>query len=290
MRHRTTYPAGPASLARDLHAVDGVGIAAEVRQGRGLAVLRSRVDQPALVFVDQGIKAVRTPQGDEVSAGRGQALALTGNQTVDFTNTVTEGTHYTARWLVFGPAVLQDAAYVQRCEAQVAPVGRVATALRLSPVRDGLASAFDRARQALSPQAAVPAPVARQRLLEVLHWLLEDGIALRHSPVNAAVSDRVRTLLARRLDAAWTALQVARELAVSEATLRRRLAEEQTSLTELLADARTSTALTLLQATDRSVAEIALAVGYESPSRFAVRFRQRFGFAPTAVRGHRRAT
>ena len=36
-------------------------------------------------------------------------------------------------------------------------------------------------------------------------------------------------------------------------------------------------------------AEIAFAVGYESPSRFAIRFRQRFGFAPTAVRGHERS-
>ncbi|MRW90896.1 helix-turn-helix domain-containing protein [Duganella sp. FT80W] len=33
------------------------------------------------------------------------------------------------------------------------------------------------------------------------------------------------------------------------------------------------------------VARIALMVGYASPSRFAVRFRQRFGFTPTAVRG-----
>jgi AraC-like DNA-binding protein len=45
-----------------------------------------------------------------------------------------------------------------------------------------------------------------------------------------------------------------------------------------------ASALTLLQATSRPVAEIALAVGYASPSRFAVRFRHRFGFSPSAVR------
>jgi transcriptional regulator GlxA family with amidase domain len=49
-----------------------------------------------------------------------------------------------------------------------------------------------------------------------------------------------------------------------------------------------SLALTLLQATSLPVTQIAMNTGYESPSRFAVRFRQRFGFAPTAVRGHQR--
>jgi AraC-like DNA-binding protein len=44
----------------------------------------------------------------------------------------------------------------------------------------------------------------------------------------------------------------------------------------------------LLQSTDQAVNRIALDVGYESPSRFANRFRERFGFAPTAIRGHAR--
>jgi AraC-like DNA-binding protein len=83
--------------------------------------------------------------------------------------------------------------------------------------------------------------------------------------------------------------QVAERLAMSEATLRRRLNAEGTGFVELLADVRMSHAMTLLQSTDRPVAHIASAVGYESASRFAIRFRERFGFAPTAIRGHRRA-
>jgi AraC-like DNA-binding protein len=130
--------------------------------------------------------------------------------------------------------------------------------------------------------------VARQRVLEVMHWLLEEGIALRSSPQNPSLSAKVRALIAGRLEHAWTADRVAADLALSEATLRRRLAAEGTSLTELLVDARMAAALTLLQATTQPVSHIALSVGYESPSRFAVRFRERFGFAPTAVRGHER--
>nr|WP_259372002.1 helix-turn-helix transcriptional regulator [Caldimonas mangrovi] len=84
--------------------------------------------------------------------------------------------------------------------------------------------------------------------------------------------------------------EVAARLAMSEATLRRRLRAEGASFNELLADVRMSFAMTLLQSTDRSVAHIASDVGYESASRFAIRFRERFGFAPTAIRGHRRSS
>jgi AraC-like DNA-binding protein len=45
-----------------------------------------------------------------------------------------------------------------------------------------------------------------------------------------------------------------------------------------------TTALTLLQVTDRPVAEIAYQVGYQSASRFSDRFKRRFGFSPVAVR------
>ena len=96
-------------------------------------------------------------------------------------------------------------------------------------------------------------------------------------------------MLSARLDGEWSSDAVARSLAMSEATLRRRLAAEGVTLRELIADVRMASALVLLQATSRPVSEIASAVGYDSPSRFAVRFRGRFGFAPTAVRGHARA-
>jgi AraC-like DNA-binding protein len=71
---------------------------------------------------------------------------------------------------------------------------------------------------------------------------------------------------------------------MSEATLRRRLVSEQGSLTELIIDVRMNFALTLLQSTDYPVSQIALDVGYESQSKFAIRFRKRYGFSPMMVR------
>lgn len=273
--------------ARSIHALPGVGMAAHVLQGRGLEILRMRMDQPALILVDQGTKTVRSERGASARARPGQAIVIEGQQTVDFTNAVPEGVeHYEARWLVFDTALLEDPGY-QACAAQLE---QQQASVRLLPkVAAPLASAFERAAQALAPDAALPVSIARLRVLEVLHWLLEQhGMALRAPQAHADVSAKVRALITGRLDTEWTAGRIASALAVSEATLRRRLVAEGASLTQLLVDARMATALTLLQATTQPVSSIALSVGYESPSRFAVRFRQRFGFAPTAVRGHER--
>ncbi|CAN7258982.1 helix-turn-helix transcriptional regulator [Acidovorax sp. LjRoot118] len=288
MRPRHAPPDG-AAPARSIHALPGVGMAAHVLQGRGLEILRMRMDQPALILVDQGTKTVRAERGATARAMPGQAIVIDGQQTVDFTNAVPRGVdHYEARWLLFDTALLEDPYYLARA-AQAECSGSASASVRRVPqVAPTLASAFERAAQSLAPDQALPASVARQRVLEVLHWLLEQhGIALHAPPANPGVSVRVRALIAGRLDADWTAGRIASELAVSEATLRR-LVAEGASLTQLLVDVRMATALTLLQATAQPVSSIALSVGYESPSRFAVRFRQRFGFAPTAVRGHER--
>ncbi|NYE64013.1 AraC-like DNA-binding protein [Duganella sp. 1224] len=267
---------------RDIHAIQGVGAAAHVMQGRELEILRIHVQQPALILVDRGIKTVRATHGAPVRARPGQALVFAGGQTVDFTNTVTEGEHYEARWLVFDPALLDDAFYRLRATTAAAP----SQARALTKVHAGLADAFARATEALS--CGLPVSVARQRMLEVMHWLLEAGVALSAPAALADISSRVRVLIGSGPQQEWSADRVANELSVSQATLRRRLATEGTTLTELLVDIRMATALTLLQATTQPVSHIALSVGYASSSRFAVRFRQRFGFAPTAVRGHER--
>ena len=294
MEYRPVRTAGHtdgAAPARGILALPGVGMAAHVLQGRGLEILRMRMDQPALILVDQGTKTVRSERGASARARPGQAIVIDGQQTVDFTNAVPEGVdHYEARWLVFDAALLEDP-YYRACAAGTERTGAARASVRLVPkVSPSLACAFDRAAKSLSPGDALPATVARQRVLEVLHWLLEQhGIAVHAPPASPGVAARVRALITGRLDGEWTAGRVASELAVSEATLRRRLVAEGASLSQLLVDARMATALTLLQATTQPVSSIALAVGYESPSRFAVRFRQRFGFAPTAVRGHERS-
>lgn len=289
MSQSTDTPTHAPSPARDIHARAGIGITAHILQGRGLEILRAHVDYPALILVDHGIKSVRAENSTMVNASPGQGIVLRGNQTVDFTNSLRESKHYEARWLLFDPALLDDPYYANRAAAIQSGDRPPASARLLASVNAGLANAFENARQALAATSAIPDAVARQRVLEAMHWLLEERIALHAPPANPTTSIKVRALVAGRLNADWTGHCIAKALAMSEATLRRRLAEDGTTLTELLVEMRMSSALSLLQATARPVSDIAWSVGYQSPSRFAVRFRQRFGFAPTAVRGHERA-
>ena len=66
--------------------------------------------------------------------------------------------------------------------------------------------------------------------------------------------------------------------------LRRRLANEGASFRELLGNIKMMRALTLLQTSPLGVAQVAYAVGYESPARFAAKFRAHFGCTPSDVR------
>ncbi|MFN6995445.1 MAG: helix-turn-helix transcriptional regulator [Aquincola tertiaricarbonis] len=286
-RRLVVSPAG-GELARSLHLRPGLGVAAHVVQGEGLEIVRVRVERPALILVDRGLKTVQPARGAAVRAGPGQALLLAGGQTVDFHNRVTDGQRYEARWLLFGAAVLDDPHYLAEAQ-RLRPAGAAMPPARAC-VRPGagLAEAFERARQGLAPDPSRPDAVVRQQLLEVLHWLLHAGLVVRMPPDDARLSSRLRALLSTRLDGDCSAEAIAQAFAMSQATLRRRLAAEGSTLSALVADVRMASALVMLQATTRPVSEIALAVGYDSPSRFAVRFRHRFGFAPTAVRGHAR--
>lgn len=81
----------------------------------------------------------------------------------------------------------------------------------------------------------------------------------------------------------WTAPEMAGRLGVSERTLRRNLSAEGTSPRQVLRDVRLNAALALLQAGRANVSEVALDCGYDSPSRFAVLFRERFGVRPSDI-------
>jgi AraC-like DNA-binding protein len=123
----------------------------------------------------------------------------------------------------------------------------------------------------------------RYRLLDLLAGLAECGHGFA-KPMRIGTAARIRALIAQAPDFRWTAREAGRQLAMSEATLRRRLSQEQARFEELLVDVRMHHALMLLQTTDWSIAQIGEASGYLSRTRFAERFRLRFGYLPSAVR------
>ena len=77
---------------------------------------------------------------------------------------------------------------------------------------------------------------------------------------------------------------MASRMGTTERSLRRSLALENTSFRRILQDSRLHAALGLLQQSDLAVGEVGLRCGYESPSKFSERFRERFGLPPSELR------
>jgi AraC-like DNA-binding protein len=267
-------------MQRTIHNRNGVGTAAYVIQLQALEFARLPIDQALLIRVHRGSKRLRW-QGGEWVIHAGEAALVAAGQAFDVTNLVPDQGAYESAWLAWDTDLLAEHAerFPKRQMAEgVHLLGRLEPAFNV---------AFDQAHAMLTADAPLPHAIARHRMTELLHWLDLHGAGL--APTRPAKSSsRVRQLLVAAPDRRWSAAEIAERLAMSEATLRRRLASEGQSLSDLLVDVRMSHALILLQSTDRPISQIALDTGYESASRFAVRFRQRFGFAPTAVRGHQR--
>lgn len=239
------------------------------------------VDSPALILVRHGTKSLRCG-GQRWTLEDGDAIAIAGGQSFDVSNRLSAARLYEARWLVWDRAVIEQF-------APASPTEQPLTGAKvLKQVGAEFAAAVERAVVAVAEPSGCPDEVARHRLAELLVWLSLAGVRFA-AQRSTTITSALRALFGAATAQAWTVPQVADRLSMSEATLRRRLAAEGTRFGDLLADVRMSQAMTLLQSTEQPVAHIAWAMGYESASRFAIRFRERFGFAPTAIRGHRRA-
>jgi AraC-like DNA-binding protein len=253
----------------------GVGASAGILQRQELEFKRLVIDQPVLVLVLQGVKTLRWPHG-ECHIRAGEALALAAGQTVDIINQVASKGAYRAHWLAWDPSLI--AAHAQHCPAQ--PVIR-----HVLPIIDAggeFGQAFQRALQAVE-EAGIPLEIARHRAAEMLQWIgLHGGRFEPLEPMN--LSTKVRRLISQDLAQPWAATTVATNLSMSEASLRRKLAEEGSCLSDILSDTRLSAALGLLLSTAQPVTQIALGCGFQTPSHFAARFRQRFEFSPSAIR------
>lgn len=256
----------------------GVGSSAGIRQWQNLSFKRLFIDRPTLIFVEHGIKVLRWPGGEYVIRA-GDAIALAGGHTVDFTNHVGSDGLYRADWLVCDDTLIAEHAARHPEQAVI----RNALPIIQPPLE--LKAAYRTAQQAVEDEA-IPQAIARHRVAEMLVWLgLNGGRFAQDETISLAL--KVRRLIAQDLAKEWGAVAVSSALAMSEATLRRRLAEEDTSFGEILVDTRMTMALAQLQSTAQPVTRIALNVGYQSPSNFSVRFRERFGFPPSSIRGQR---
>ncbi len=128
-------------------------------------------------------------------------------------------------------------------------------------------------------------PIVEHRLYELLLAVAQTG---RGGPLLtlSGEDDAGKVLRLVSLDPSrrWTADEAASRLGMSVSTLSRRLRGKGVSLRGLLDEARMRRALALVCEEKVSIAEAARACGYESPSRFSARFRERYGQSPSGAR------
>lgn len=264
-------------MKRSLHVRRGLGIALHVVQEGGRPLWRVFVDFPTVLRVCAGMKRLRL-DGTEIVARAGEMIALTGGCEIEVTNTPPDGGPYLAQSVSIDPALCAE------CKQPTARLTPITGARRLERPPEFLRAAFERALRACDESAGVPASLARHQLQEVLLALAETG--LRFDPGRfRRMETRVRRLVGSDATRRWRVSEVARQLGMSEATLRRRLESEGTSFRRVLQDMRMGRALVLLQSSELSVVQVALEVGYDSVSQFTARFRRHFGQSPRQLRG-----
>ncbi|WP_430389699.1 helix-turn-helix transcriptional regulator [Dyella sp. 20L07] len=149
------------------------------------------------------------------------------------------------------------------------------------PAERALSQAFAHVEQGLLE--ALHDTLLRHRVNELLAAIALAGF---HPPLDPTLrlGERVRMLLNTQPSHDWRADDVAQQLAMSAATLRRRLADESTGFRDILEEVRLVHGLALVQGSSKPLQQVAAECGYDSPSRFSARFRERFGSLPSALR------
>ncbi|WP_348674262.1 helix-turn-helix transcriptional regulator [uncultured Abyssibacter sp.] len=252
----------------------GAALLISVRRRQRLAAVH--FPQVSLIHIVEGIKRFR--HGDLVGeAQAGDVLVIGAGESLDLTNTPLPGGRYVARCLSISSDLIRD----------MPPRDSGTSPQPVARLRDPLLSeALDHALAALDNPSDVPPALIRHRLGEIVLTLRHLGLGL-DVPATATVSERLRNLLGSRPGHAWRAEDAAALLHQSESTLRRHLARDNTSFRELLDAVRMELALGLLQGGNAPIAAVALDCGYQSASRFAARFRQRYGITPSELRAGR---
>ncbi len=267
-----------ADRAPVLHR-EGIGATAQIIQATEARFLHLYINIPALVLVRSGAKWLSNG-AESLEVPAGEAVAISAGQAVDIENRTDGEAPYLADVIAFeGAAVKQAQVHLGNGSSRTAMLQRYHPA-------GAFEEALERVKQALAAQASIPASVARHRIVELLIWLGDSGIFFG-LPTAETLPQKIRSLVSSNLCRSWLSPEIARHFAMSEASMRRQLAAADTSLSRIIIDVRLSRALELLQMTDLSVTQISLETGYASPSRFAARFKDRFGLSPREIRGRR---
>ena len=258
--------------------------AIRVKARREQALRRVRILRPCLVAVLSGRKTLLFEQAAEAFEA-GEMMALPQGAEIDLRNSPAPGGDYRAFCIAFDLDVIK--AVGRDLETKAAPrpdadVGRRRHAVDPHPA---ILAALEHVLEGAAMRPALAPALLQHRLSELFVALLLHGrCPFFLVPALASPVERIRVLVSLDPRRDWQIEPVARELAIGASTLRRRLRREGTSFRGILEEVRLNLGLALVQMGRTSILEIAHACGYESPSKFAARFRARFGVSPSELR------
>jgi AraC-like DNA-binding protein len=230
---------------------------------------------PGIIRVKRGRKQLRNGETD-VAVEPGEILYIPAGTRLEVRN-VPDGDLYEAEGIVLSVGL---ASHLPARSAVASSPG--VKTLRIAE-HGALDTALTRGLDGYARKLSVG--VQRARLLEIVACLADAGI----DPFFAAsdVRLRLKRMVAEDPARDWRIGHVARRFGMSEDSLQRRLRSDRTSFSQLVQEVRMEQALNLLWTTERPLALVAEQSGYDSPSRFAQRFRDRFGVLPSELRRRR---
>lgn len=247
----------------------------EFRQRCSADFHQLHISKTCILRIRSGRKTVRTFAGAEATVEQGEFVYLRRGENLTIGNIIGDTGLYFSEGLVIDDSVISDF-------LQLHPNPSTAREVRKGTMPNGFNDAFSRVVASLDDPDLCDG-ILSYRTQELLMWLQLQGAAHRVHCCEG-LKDRLRVLFEGDLEHSWKAPQAARELGMSEATLRRTLSKEGTGFTEMLRDVRLSFALMRIQTTQHSLAEIAFECGFSSQSRLSEAFKARFDITPGKLR------
>ncbi|WP_313598166.1 helix-turn-helix transcriptional regulator [Pseudomonas sp.] len=245
-----------------------------------LTLPRMPVFANTLCRVRQGEKRLQW-EDREMRAGPGHLILMPAGRELGISNLPGRHGHYSADAVTVPLPIMRG--FSARYSQLILSSRSVSTTDLCVPLDTHTAQAWDQLLAAIHANAH---PALRTHYAEAV--LLSLCLSGHAGPLltgrNDPLCERVQQLVMGSPERDWTVASIAHCLNLGESTLRRQLANEGDSFRNILEGVRLATALQLLQTTSRPVGEVAGACGYASASRFAVRFRARYGLSPRALR------
>lgn len=137
----------------------------------------------------------------------------------------------------------------------------------------------------LAGHSHIPEPLIQSRKQELLQFLYYSGYqAIRNLAQPPSLTQQIHQIISSDFAADWSAERLAKQLAISESTLRRKLGSEGIHLQTIKLRARLGNGLHLLQTTSQAIGLIAEQCGYQSQSRFTEQFKTLFAMTPSELR------